>query len=169
MMKTAFRLAERLGSPRGDNLLLGLLGRTLIPSLGFVRPRVLSISDERVRVRIPLARRSKNHLGSMYFGVLAAGADTAAGFLTLRHSRAIDEDVVLIFKDFHAEFLRRVDGHALFECDAGGAIEAAVRQASETGERVNIAAPVICLVEGREEAGPAARFQLTISLKRKPS
>lgn len=169
MMKTAFQFADRLGSPKGDNLLLKLLGGTLIPSLGYVRPRIVALSDESIDVRIPLGRRSKNHLHSMYFGVLAAGADTAAGFLALRHIRQIDPDVVLIFKDFRADFLSRVDGHARFVCDAGELIAQAVREAADTGERVNVTAPLHCLVEGKEAQGPAARFELTISLKRKPS
>ena len=161
MMKTAFQIADRLGSPKGDNLLLKLLGGTLIPSLGYVRPRIVALSDESIDVRIPLGRRSKNHL--------AAGADTAAGFLALRHIRQIDPDVVLIFKDFRADFLSRVDGHARFVCDAGEMIAQAVREAADTGERVNVTAPLHCLVEGKEAQGPAARFELTISLKRKPS
>ncbi len=167
MMKTAFAAANKLGSPRGDNLLLKTLGRTMIPSLGYVRPKITSISDRLIHVRIALGRRSKNHLGSMYFGVLAAGADTAAGFLTLRHIRQIDPGVVLIFKDFNAEFLKRVDGHAIFVCDDGEALAEAVREASLTGERVNITTALHCLVEGKEDAGPAARFRLTVSLKKK--
>ena len=169
MMKTAFLAADKLGSPKGDNMLLKLLGTTLIPSLGFVRPKIVGIDDERIDVRIPLARRSKNHLGSMYFGVLAAGADTAAGFLALRHIRQISPDVVLIFKDFKADFLKRVDGHAHFVCEAGAEIAEAVREADQTGERVNVTAPLSCLVEGKEDQGPAARFELTISLKKKTS
>ena len=169
MMKTAFRFADKVGSPNGDNMLLKLLGGTLIPSLGFVRPKIVSIDDQKIDVRIPLGRRSKNHLGSMYFGVLAAGAVTAAGFLALRHIRNISPDVVLIFKDFRADFLSRVDGHARFVCCAGDVIAEAVRQAEATGERVNVTAPLDCLVEGKEAQGPAARFELTISLKKKPS
>ncbi len=169
MMKTAFLAADKLGSPKGDNVLLKLLGSTLIPSLGFVRPKIMRIDDECIDVRIPLGRRSKNHLGSMYFGVLAAGADTAAGFLALRHIRQISPDVVLIFKDFKADFLSRVDGHARFVCEAGEEIAGAVHQAEKTGERVNVTAPLGCWVEGKETQGPAARFELTISLKKKPS
>jgi acyl-coenzyme A thioesterase PaaI-like protein len=167
MMKTAFSAAEKLGAPRGDNLLLKMLGTTMIPSLGFVRPKITAIDDQSIRVRIPLGRRSKNHLGSMYFGVLAAGADTAAGFLTLRHIRRIDPDITLIFKDFQAEFLQRVDGHGIFVCEQGEVLAAAVRQAADSGERVNITTELACLVEGKEDTGAAARFRLTVSLKRK--
>jgi len=163
MMRQAFKIADALGSPRGDNFLLGQLGRWLIPSLGFVKATIQSIDDDRIDVRIPLARRTKNHLGSMYFGVLAAGADTAAGFLALRHMRAIDPDVTLIFKDFRAEFLRRVDGHAHFICEDGQALREAVQRASDSGDRVNVPTDFFCYCEGNDQ--PAARFQLTVSLK----
>jgi acyl-coenzyme A thioesterase PaaI-like protein len=169
MMDRAYAFADWLGSPRGDNLLLRLLGRFLIPSLGFVGAKIDEINDQQIDVRIPLRRRTKNHLGSMYFAVLAAGADTAAGFLALRHIRKIDPDVVLIFKDFKAEFLRRVDGDALFVCDAGEAIAGAVAEAASSGERVNVRAPLVCLISGQEDRGPAALFELTVSLKKKRS
>jgi acyl-coenzyme A thioesterase PaaI-like protein len=169
MMNRAYAFADWLGAPRGDNLLLRLLGRFLIPSLGFVRARIDEINDARISVRIPLRRRTKNHLGSMYFAVLAAGADTAAGFLALHHIRKVDPEVVLIFKDFKAEFLRRVDGDALFICEAGEAIAAAVAEAADSGERVNVKAPLVCLIRGQESRGPAAVFELTVSLKKKRS
>ena len=45
-----------------------------IPLLFFLRPSVLEASAARTVVRIPLTRRSRNHLGSMYFGALCAAA-----------------------------------------------------------------------------------------------
>ena len=38
-----------------------------IPLLFFLRPSVVEASPQRTVVRIPLPRRSRNHLGSMYF------------------------------------------------------------------------------------------------------
>lgn len=60
---------------------LRLFGLLRIPMLFYVRPRVTEISPERITVRIPLRRRTKNHHGSMYFGALGVGADCAAGAL----------------------------------------------------------------------------------------
>lgn len=39
--------------------MLFLLGLVKIPIVGFVRPRLISIDDETVRVRIKLRRRTK--------------------------------------------------------------------------------------------------------------
>ena len=55
------------------------IGLTKIPLLFYIGVSVAEISSEKMVVRIPLRRRTKNHLGSMYFGVLCAGADCAAG------------------------------------------------------------------------------------------
>jgi len=48
-----------------------------IPLLLFVGPRVLELDEEGCAIEIPLGLRTRNHLGSMYLGVLCAGADVA--------------------------------------------------------------------------------------------
>ena len=57
---------------------LRYFGLTKIPLLFYVRPSVVEKSDERVVIKIPLNRKSKNHQGSMYFAALTMGADCAA-------------------------------------------------------------------------------------------
>src|SRR5262245_29826808 len=55
-----------------------------VPMAFFLSPSVVEASARRVVIRIPLTWRSKNHLGSMYFGALCVGADLAGGLLALR-------------------------------------------------------------------------------------
>ncbi len=62
-----------------ETLSLRLFGLTRIPLLFYVGVSVAEISPERMVIRIPLKRRTKNHLGSMYFGALCVGADCAPG------------------------------------------------------------------------------------------
>ena len=62
---------------------LWAFGILKIPVLFFLKPRVLQVDIEKTEVMIKLNRKTKNHLGSMYFGVLAAGADVAGGLLAL--------------------------------------------------------------------------------------
>lgn len=62
-----------------ETLSLRWFGLTKIPVLFYFGVSVTEITKERMVVRIPLRRRTKNHLGSMYFGALCAGADCAAG------------------------------------------------------------------------------------------
>jgi acyl-coenzyme A thioesterase PaaI-like protein len=141
-------------------------GLSKIPLLFFLRPSVVAWSEERVVIKIPLRRRSKNHLGSMYFAALAAGADLAIGFLAMEKIRRSGHKVSLIFKNMQADFLKRAEGDVHFICEDGVLVTALVDKAVETGERVELAVPclAVCPALGPD---PVARFTLTLSLKRK--
>ena len=80
---------------------------TRIPLLFYVRPTVVEKSDQRVVVRLPLNRRTKNHQGSMYFAALVMGADVAVGLLAVELINRQEQKLSFIFKDFNAEFHRR--------------------------------------------------------------
>lgn len=149
------------------NLVLRAFGALKIPLLGFVSPRITHVDDRTVVVRIPLNWRTRNHLGSMYFGVLAAGADTAGGFLAVQRIQDRKARVDLVFKDFRAEFLRRATGDVDFRCDAGERIGALVDEAIRTGERVETVVPVVATVPSENPDQPVARFELTLSLRRR--
>ena len=64
----------------------------------------MSISDSKLEIKIKLNRRTKNHLNSMYFGVLSVGADVTGGFLAMKLIHTSKSKIALIFKDFHANF-----------------------------------------------------------------
>jgi acyl-coenzyme A thioesterase PaaI-like protein len=132
-----------------------------------VMPIVEELDDRRVVARIPLCWRTKNHLGSMYFGVLATGADVAAGLIAFKLGRETRPRVDLVFKDFHADFVKRATGDVTFTCEDGEAMSAAVREAAETGERLNLPVRVVATIPGRDKPDVVARFTLTLSLKRK--
>ena len=53
-----------------------------------------------IEIKIPLKRRTKNHLYSMYFGALSVGADITGGFLAMMCIQKTNKRVALIFKDF---------------------------------------------------------------------
>jgi acyl-coenzyme A thioesterase PaaI-like protein len=141
-------------------------GLTKIPMLLFVRPKVAAISPERIAVTISLTRRTRNHLGSMYFGALSVGADCAAGALAMHLMRGRPERISLIFGAFNAEFHKRAEGDVQFTCDEGRAIEALIAQAAASEERVEMPVRVIATVPALG-AEPVATFTLTLSLKRK--
>jgi acyl-coenzyme A thioesterase PaaI-like protein len=156
-----------------ETLKLRTFGFLKIPVLFFVSPTVVELDDYRCVVKIPLTRRSKNHLGSMYFGVLAAGADCAGGLMAMK---LIDEapsrgrnrgKINLIFKDFKAEFLKRAEGDVLFTCEDGLAIRQLVERVSASDERESMPVQVTATVPSKLGNEPVARFTLTLSLKRK--
>lgn len=138
-----------------------------IPLLFFLRPSVIELSRDRAVVRIRLTRRSKNHLGSMYFGALCAGADCAGGIIAMRAIEQSGGGVSLIFKDFTAEFLRRAEGDVHFTSEDGAAVRDLVRKTIESGERQHLPVTVIATVPEKSGDDPVAKFSLTLSLKKK--
>lgn len=131
----------------------------------YVKPSVMEISTERVVVRIPLRRRTSNHLGSMYFGALSVGADCAVGVLTLHLIKQQPEHVSLIFKNCHAEFHKRAEGDVDFCCIQGHEIASLIARAAASDERVEMMVDVIATVPDQGD-DPVATFKLTLSLKK---
>jgi acyl-coenzyme A thioesterase PaaI-like protein len=150
-----------------ETLLLRAFGFLKIPMLYSISPTVVEISEKRCVVRVPLNRRTKNHLNSMYFGALAAGADCAGGLIAMRFLREEEAQVSLIFKDFHAEFMKRAEGDVLFACEDGDAVRELVRQTVTTGERQNMPLHITATVPSKFGTEPVAKFILTLSLKKK--
>jgi hypothetical protein len=138
-----------------------------IPLILFLGPRVRELDDAGCAVEIPLGYRSRNHLGSMYFGALHVGADLAAGLGAVREIRRGRRRVNLLFADSRAEFLKRADGDVVFRAGQGPEIRRAVEQADATGERVTIPVEVVATVPDRYGDEAVARFTLGLSLKRR--
>ncbi|PJB78272.1 MAG: DUF4442 domain-containing protein [Acidobacteria bacterium CG_4_9_14_3_um_filter_49_7] len=143
------------------------LGITKIPLLYFARPSVVELTDEKIVVRIPLRRRTKNHLGSMYFGALAVGADVSAGLIAWRRIDESGVPISLVFKDIFGEFLRRPEADVHFTCTEGGGIDKLVQNAATSGERVEMPIHVTATVPSLTGEEPVARFTLTLSIKKK--
>ena len=102
----------------------------------------------------------------MYFGVLAVGADVTGGFLAMNYIQASKSKINLIFKDFHADFLKRAEDDVHFVCEDGIAIQNLVRDAEETGERQNLSVQIVATVPKISDE-PVAKFILTLSIKKK--
>ncbi|MBC8256280.1 MAG: DUF4442 domain-containing protein [Candidatus Marinimicrobia bacterium] len=148
------------------NWQLLLFGLSKVPLIFYCRPKVVSISDSRLEIKIKLNRRTKNHLNSMYFGVLSVGADVTGGFLAMKPIQASKSKINLIFKDFHADFLKRAEGDVHFICEDGIAIQNLVSDAEETGERQNLPVQIVATVPKISDE-PVAKFILTLSIKKK--
>lgn len=149
-----------------ESLWLRLFGLAKIPLLFYVGVSIVELSPERMVIKIPLRRRNKNHLGSMYFGALCIGADVAPGAYTMYLIRKQPARIAMVFKDFQAEFLKRAEGDVHFTCEQGQAISELVAQAAASGERVERQLDVIATVPSLSNE-PVAKFKLTISLKKK--
>lgn len=145
---------------------LRAFGLLKVRLLLFISPSVVEVSETRCEIRVPLNRRTKNHLNSMYFGALAAGADCAGGLIAMRLIQQEGGKASLVFKDFHADFLKRAEGDTHFICEEGLAIRDLVRKALQTGERESMPVNVIAKVPTLSDE-TVAKFVLTLSIKKK--
>ncbi len=149
-----------------DTLKLRLFAWLKIPLVAYLRPTLVRLDDDGAVMRIPFGRRARNHVGSMYFGTLAIGADAVIGALAIRLIRASGERVMFVFKDFQADFHKRADGDVHFHFDEAEPLKQVLQETIATGERCE--APLHCraLVPDRYGDEPVATFRLTISMKR---
>lgn len=147
------------------NVGLTALAVTKIPMIAFTGPRFLELSATKAIIKIPLGYRTRNHLGSMYFGALAVGADLVIGGLAWSLIKKSGKPLILIFKDFKAEYLKRAEDDVLFICDEGTAISALIERVIDARERVNGTISAYALVPKKFGNEKVATFQLTLSLK----
>jgi hypothetical protein len=105
----------------------------------------------------------------MYFGALAAGADCAGGFMAMKIAYEEKLPINILFKDFKAEFLRRAEGDVYFVCEDGRKVSQMMQQAVSSGERQNETVIVTAYVPADRPQDPVARFELTLTCKRRQS
>lgn len=149
-----------------DTFLLRAFGNLKIPLLGFVKPKVKELTDDLIRVEIPLKRRSKNHLNSMYFGAIMIGADCAAGYYAAKLILSKGYRIDLVFKSADAEFLKRPAGDVEFLCSQGSEITDLVEKAQATGERQNLDMVVECRCPKISDE-IVAKVTLVLSIKKR--
>ena len=141
---------------------LFLLGMLKIPMIGFVRPRIISINDQKAVLKVRLKRRTRNHLKSMYFGAMAVGADLAAGLHTYYLAGDDAQRMSFVFKSISAEFHKRAETDAFFVCNDGEKLSKAIRESIESGERVHQNVQVLVLNTADEVV---ATFDMTVSFR----
>ncbi len=136
--------------------------------LWLTRPQIIELSDDRCVVRIPLNWRTRRRdIHAMYLGTLCMGADVAAGLIAFRLVQSRKERVSFIFKDIRGEFLKRAEGAVVFTNNDGPLIQELLRRTLESGEREEATVNVIATVPDKLGDEPVAKFQLTLSLKRR--
>lgn len=158
-------LTQTLSPVTQANLLLRTFAGTKVPMIYWTGAKIVDINDERCVVRMPFRRRNRNHLGSLYFGVLLVGADVSGGLLAFRMARASGRKVSFAFKDVQAQFLKRAEGDTFFRCDDGAEVSRALEQTFRTGERINRTVSVTATTPSKFGDEPVATFQLTLSVK----
>lgn len=142
--------------------MLFLLGIFKIPIVGFIKPKLVLVDEEKVQVLINLRRRTKNHLNSMYFGALAVGADIAGGIHAFYFAELSNEKVSFAFKSMKADFIKRAESKVLFETTDGLLVKSAIEQSKTSGERMN----QLITIEATNISGElVATFEMIVSVK----
>jgi len=136
--------------------------------LWLVKPTIVEVNEHRCIVRVPLNWRTRRRdIRAMYLGVLCMGADVAAGLIAFNLVREKKVRVSFIFKDLHAEFLKRAEGDVVFTNLDGELIQGLVAKALESGEREEATVRVTATVPSKLGDEPVAKFALTLSIKRR--
>ncbi len=146
---------------------LRLFAMWKIPLIAAVRPRVLALDNRECIIRIPCNFFTRNHLRSLYFGALSIGADLAGGLIIMDMIRRRRSRVTFLFKDFHADFLKRAEGATIFTCRDGEMLEGLLNQAELDGERQEGTVRVTATCPDKLGDEPVAEFRLTISMKKR--
>lgn len=137
-----------------------------VPMILYVGAKVLKSNSKETIVKIPLTWRTKNHLNSMYFGTMAAGADIAGGLAAMARIQESKQNIHLSFKDFKADFLKRAEADTLFINKQAKEIKGFVNKVIENkGERMNFPLIIEAICPDKLGDEVVAKFELTLSLK----
>lgn len=149
------------------NLKFKLVGLFQIRMIGFVGAKLVTYNENKTVVKIPLNRRTRNHLGSMYFGSLATGADVTGAWIAFDYLARTKAPVSIVFKDINAKFLKRADGDVYFTCTNGPEVVKAFEATIADNERKNIPLLVTATVPSKYQDEPVAEFNMTLSMRAK--
>jgi acyl-coenzyme A thioesterase PaaI-like protein len=150
-----------------ETLKVRAFGFLKIPLIWFVNPSVVAVGADHTEIVIPLNRKTRNHLHSMYFGTLAIGADLAGGLLFMNLMRESNLKASFVFKDMTAQFLKRADGDVHFVCTSGRDVMDLVNRVKASPDRQETTVEIKALVPKKYGDEPVAVFKLTLSVKRK--
>lgn len=136
--------------------------------LWLASPKIVELTDDRCVIKVPLNWRTRRRdIHAMYLGTLCMGADVAAGLIAFKLVRERKVRVNFIFKDMKAEFLKRAEDDVLFTNLDGPVVQELMRRTLESGERQEATVRVVATVPSKLGDEPVAKFELTLSLKRK--
>jgi len=136
--------------------------------LWLIRPKIVELSADRCVVRVPLNFITRRRdIKAMYLGTLCMGADVAAGLIAFQLVADRDLRVTFIFKDMKAEFLKRAEDDVVFTNVDGPIIQELLRRTIETGERQEATVHVTATVPSKLGDEAVAKFELTLSLKKR--
>ncbi|MEK7358204.1 MAG: DUF4442 domain-containing protein [Bdellovibrionota bacterium] len=107
-----------------------------LPLLAFISPRVIKCTGAQSIVQVGLGFRTRNHLGVMYFGALAMGAELSIALKAVQEIQRAGQRIDFLFKNFKCEFHKRADGDVQFICDEADKVTALILASAGSPERM---------------------------------
>lgn len=146
---------------------LWLFGLFKIPMIGFVSPKLIFMDNEKIIIKIPYKRRTKNHLKSIYLGALVIGADLASGFHAFMIGREMKKNISLAFKGINGEFISRPTSDVFFICNEGNTVKNMIEESISSGERITKDISIEVFTGYPDQLELIANFTLGLSIRNK--
>ena len=157
-MLSALSVIERLQtlSPRAANFVLSQAVPLIIPSATGLGLKVETLTDARSQASLPLKRRTKNHVGSVYFGAQMTLMEITMGLVLFRHFPPGPYGMLVnrVEADFHA----KAKGSVRAVCEPGSVVEELRRALDASAERKAEAWVTVRLVDLQDKPITTARF-----------
>ena len=135
-----------------------------LPLLAFISPKVVKASGPQSIVRVKLGFRTRNHLGVMYFGALAMGAELSIAMKAVQEIQRSGQRIDFLFKNFKCEFHKRADGDVHFICDEAEDVAALIHESSTSAERMERTFKGYAIVPSKSQE-PIMNYELTLTVK----
>lgn len=147
-----------------------IYGWLRIPLIAFVAPRVREFDEKQCILEIPLNYRTKNHLGAMYFGALAIGAELSIAVAAVLAIQESQQKIDFVFKDFDAKFLKRADGPVRFVSMEVAEVKKMIRDSAGVSDRIERKFKGFAYVPGKDKIPPdqavhVMDYELTLSVR----
>lgn len=133
--------------------------------ISYAGPKLIKLDDNECIVKLKLKRRTKNHLGSMYFGALAIGADVVGGVHAFYFAQKLKKKVSLAFKSLHVDFLKRPEKDVYFVFKEGQHVQKMLQDSLVQKQRINKVLDITAYIDYNQTPEEVATFKLELSVK----
>lgn len=127
--------------PKGDNIRklatswkLKVFMLQKLPLAFVAGLKIIEISRQAARVRIPYKHLNINPFKSMYFAAQSMAAELSTGILALAAVQDEEAPISMLVLNMQAVFTKKATSAVVFSCNDGKAIAQAIHQAKNTGE-----------------------------------
>ncbi|MES2965624.1 MAG: DUF4442 domain-containing protein [Bdellovibrionota bacterium] len=135
-----------------------------LPLLAFISPRVVKCTGPQSIVQVGLGFRTRNHLGVMYFGALAMGAELSIALKAVQEIQRSGQRIDFLFKNFKCEFHKRADGDVQFICDEAEAVAELIQTAATSPDRMERTFKGRAIVPSKSQDS-IMDYELTLTVK----